>query len=260
MKPVYAASLAAAFLLHALVLFGFKMETAARPLALSDEPSSVDVSLVESAPATEPSPQPASTPEPTATPEPMATPEPSATPEPTATPEPMETPVPTPDMSTPPPEPEQTPVPDAMPASSPVPTSPPSTPRPHSRTAHPTVTHPHNNTQSTAIASQQGPSHPGAVGAASGPAGTAVRYRSNPRPEYPQEARRAGQEGVVLLSVEVGTDGRADSVSLKRGSGYPLLDEAAIRAVRGWTFEPKTVASLPVASTVDVPIRFNLSE
>jgi len=63
----------------------------------------------------------------------------------------------------------------------------------------------------------------------------------------------------VLISVEIGGDGRASEVTLKRSSGFPLLDEAAIRAVRGWTFEPARAAGIPVSSRVDVPVRFSLS-
>jgi protein TonB len=48
-------------------------------------------------------------------------------------------------------------------------------------------------------------------------------------------------------------------VSVSRGSGYPELDEAAVRAVRRWMFEPARAAGLPVASHVDIPVRFSLS-
>jgi periplasmic protein TonB len=194
------------------------------------------VSLVDTAPpapAVEPSPPP---------------------PQPVSTSEPIPEPTPQPEMTPPPPEPEQTPLPDVAPDSSPAPSVAPTTPRPH-----PHVTHSSNsNTRPAASAAPQtAAAHPGA---ATGPIGTAVRYRSNPRPEYPAAARHLGQEGVVLLGVEVEPDGRPGAVSVKRSSGFPLLDEAAVRAVKQWTFEPKTVASIPVASSVDVPIRFSLSE
>ena len=94
----------------------------------------------------------------------------------------------------------------------------------------------------------------------SGPPGTAARYRSNPRPPYPEEARRLHQEGVVLLSVEVSEEGLPMNVSLKHSSGSNLLDQAAIQAVKRWTFEPARAGALPVASRVDVPVRFSLSD
>jgi protein TonB len=102
----------------------------------------------------------------------------------------------------------------------------------------------------------------GGAGNGGGGGGTAAlpRYRTNPKPVYPPEARRDRQEGVVLLSVEIGADGEPKSVVLKRTSGFPLLDEAALRAVRRWSFLPATMAGLPVASSADVPIRFNLAQ
>jgi protein TonB len=63
---------------------------------------------------------------------------------------------------------------------------------------------------------------------------------------------------VVLLSVDISSDGRATHVSLDRSSGSPSLDTAAIDAVYAWTFEPAKDAGDPVASRVVVPVRFSL--
>ncbi|RPJ07721.1 MAG: energy transducer TonB, partial [Deltaproteobacteria bacterium] len=41
-------------------------------------------------------------------------------------------------------------------------------------------------------------------------------------------------------------------------SGYPLLDKAAMRAVRSWHFHPGTENGRPVTMTVLVPIDFRL--
>ena len=64
---------------------------------------------------------------------------------------------------------------------------------------------------------------------------------------------------MVLVSVEVGTDGRASDVTLARSSGFPLLDAAALQAVRRWRFEPAQAGGLPVSSRVEVPVRFSLA-
>jgi len=64
----------------------------------------------------------------------------------------------------------------------------------------------------------------------------------------------------ALLTVEVGANGRPTSVALKRSSGVESLDRAALAAVRRWTFEPARSAGIPVASRVEVPVRFSLSE
>jgi protein TonB len=231
MKPELAASFIAAILFHALVLFGFRMETSARPLAMSDEPSPLDVSLVEEAPAPAP-------------------------PQPAATPEPSE-PQPTPDMSTPPPEPEPTPEEETLPApESPPAPEPPKTAPHHSEERHTRTAAPHSAPgAATAVA---GAASHGAVGRSA--IGTRARYLSNPKPEYPEAAKEMRQQGVVVVSVEVGTDGHANDVSVSQSSGFSQLDEAAVRAVRRWLFEPARTAGLPVSSHVEVPVRFSLSE
>ncbi|HEX4478135.1 MAG TPA: TonB family protein [Polyangiaceae bacterium] len=88
----------------------------------------------------------------------------------------------------------------------------------------------------------------------------APHYRTNPPPEYPIPSRRRGEEGVVFLNVVVQLNGLPASVSLNRSSGFPLLDRAALEAVRGWSFEPARAAGVPVSSTVVVPVRFSLSQ
>lgn len=85
-----------------------------------------------------------------------------------------------------------------------------------------------------------------------------ARYRRNPAPDYPEEARRLRQEGVVLLRVQVNARGRVDEAEVERSSGSPSLDQAATRAVRRWEFEPARRGDTPVASTVTVPVRFRL--
>jgi protein TonB len=84
------------------------------------------------------------------------------------------------------------------------------------------------------------------------------RYRTNPTPEYPIASRRRREEGVVLLNVAVDADGIPSTITINHSSGYPLLDEAALDAVRRWSFEPARAAGVPVFSTVVVPVRFSL--
>jgi protein TonB len=86
----------------------------------------------------------------------------------------------------------------------------------------------------------------------------APRYRSHPSPLYPIESLRRREEGVVLLDVEVGPDGRASQISLNHSSGFPSLDGAAVDAVYAWSFEPARAGGLPVSTRVVVPVRFSL--
>lgn len=84
-------------------------------------------------------------------------------------------------------------------------------------------------------------------------------YSKNPPPVYPLLARRRRQEGLVVLSVKVTTAGKAESVAIKETSGFPLLDEAAMDAVRDWEFSPARVGSLALRSEIEVPVRFELA-
>lgn len=51
-------------------------------------------------------------------------------------------------------------------------------------------------------------------------------------PDYPDNARRAGEQGSVLLQVLVGTDGSVLDARLAQSSGYPDLDRAALEGIK----------------------------
>jgi protein TonB len=85
------------------------------------------------------------------------------------------------------------------------------------------------------------------------------RYHTNPKPDYPIPSLRRREEGIVLLNVQVAADGMPVAISLNRGCGHPLLDRAALDAVRRWTFEPARAAGVPVSSLVVIPVRFSLA-
>jgi protein TonB len=83
-------------------------------------------------------------------------------------------------------------------------------------------------------------------------------YLKNPRPSYPELALRRHEEGVVLLTVKVTAEGRAANVKIKKSSGFPLLDDAAVAAVRNYEFEPARIGPLAFASEIEVPVHFEL--
>jgi protein TonB len=78
----------------------------------------------------------------------------------------------------------------------------------------------------------------------------------NRKPSYPADAYAAGREGTVILIVLVAADGTVANVSLETSSGTESLDEAALRAVRNWRFEPGRRRGVPVPCEVRVPLRF----
>lgn len=86
------------------------------------------------------------------------------------------------------------------------------------------------------------------------------RYQDTPSPEYPYASRQRGEEGRVLISVEILENGSAGQLILKRSSGYPLLDQAALKAVRKCKFHPAVRNNVRIRSWGDVPIRFKLED
>jgi len=75
-------------------------------------------------------------------------------------------------------------------------------------------------------------------------------------PVYPEAARVAGVQGVVILSVKTDETGKvADTMVLR---SIPLLDQAAIDAVRQWVYEPFLQDGKPVPIVFTVTVRFQL--
>lgn len=85
-----------------------------------------------------------------------------------------------------------------------------------------------------------------------------ANYLNNPAPNYPQMARRRRQEGTVILNVLVSKLGTAKQISISNSSGYSLLDESAMNAVRSWKFIPAKQGDLALEMSVKVPIKFQL--
>lgn len=77
-------------------------------------------------------------------------------------------------------------------------------------------------------------------------------------PAYPELARQAGVEGTVMVQALVGRDGLVKDVRVVRS--IPMLDSAAVVAVRQWTFKPALANGEPVAVWVAVPVRFALDQ
>ena len=78
---------------------------------------------------------------------------------------------------------------------------------------------------------------------------------SAPVPQYPMMSRRLREQGTVVLSVLVGTDGNVAEISVARSSGFARLDKAALAAVRRWRWSPfvRNGAAVEVRGPVYIP-------
>jgi len=83
------------------------------------------------------------------------------------------------------------------------------------------------------------------------------RVLYNPDPEYTEEARKAKYQGVVVLWLIVGQDGRTKDIRISRSLGMGL-DQKAVEAVKLWKFEPAKKDGAPVAVQMNVEVNFRL--
>ena len=76
------------------------------------------------------------------------------------------------------------------------------------------------------------------------------------KPVYPPQARSAKVQGVVIVEATVGTDGKVSATKVLRP--IPLLNDEAIRVVRGQEFKPTIVNGVAVPVIITVPVIFKL--
>jgi protein TonB len=86
---------------------------------------------------------------------------------------------------------------------------------------------------------------------------SAPRPIFTPEPEFSEEARKAKYQGVVVLNIVVGTDGRVHSPRVVRSLGMGL-DEKAIEGVKTWKFDPSKKDGRAVAVEMNIEVAFNL--
>jgi TonB family protein len=76
-------------------------------------------------------------------------------------------------------------------------------------------------------------------------------------PPYPPEAQAAGVQGVVIMEATIGVDGKVTDVRVLRS--IPLLDQAALDAVRQWEYAPTVVNGVTVPVVMTVTLNFTLT-
>jgi periplasmic protein TonB len=75
-------------------------------------------------------------------------------------------------------------------------------------------------------------------------------------PRYPAIAQAAGVQGRVILEAVISEEGAVRDVRVLRSE--PLLDDAAVEAVRQWRFTPTLLNGQPVPVVMTVTVAFSL--
>lgn len=78
-------------------------------------------------------------------------------------------------------------------------------------------------------------------------------------PNYPAISRRLGEQGKVMLKVELDETGRVTSARVIESSGYKRLDNAGLAAVKSWRCNPATRDGKPVRAVALQPLDFILN-
>jgi protein TonB len=75
-------------------------------------------------------------------------------------------------------------------------------------------------------------------------------------PAYPELALKAGVQGIVIIEATIDTRGRVVNATVLRG--VPMLDEAALEAVRKWVYTPTLLSGVPTPVIITVTVNFRL--
>jgi protein TonB len=75
---------------------------------------------------------------------------------------------------------------------------------------------------------------------------------------YPPEAARRHQQGTVVLMLYVNGSGTLDKIEIVKSSGFPLLDEAAIREMKLSKFQPAMDGAIPIRSRAQASVTYRL--
>ena len=84
-----------------------------------------------------------------------------------------------------------------------------------------------------------------------------MKIRGN-EPVYPQFAILSKTQGIVIIEATLGPDGRMMNARILKS--IPLLDQAALDAVRSWEYTPTLLNGVPVPVIMTVTVMFTLSK
>ncbi|WP_372806839.1 energy transducer TonB [Pontiella sp.] len=89
---------------------------------------------------------------------------------------------------------------------------------------------------------------------------TDARPMSGIRATYPRTSQRRGEEGTVILAIEVLAGGQAGSVEVLESSGHKRLDDAAVKAAKKATYTPAKQFGRNIDSRLIQPLTFELED
>ncbi len=120
---------------------------------------------------------------------------------------------------------------------------------------------PDRNTVSVAPVPPPPPPPPGSYTEGSAPVRVGGNVKAPPKirdvkPVYPDEAKAAGVQGVVIIEATIDTSGFVSDAKVLRS--IPLLDQAALDAVRQWEFTPTLLDGRPVPVIMTVTVNFTV--
>lgn len=86
------------------------------------------------------------------------------------------------------------------------------------------------------------------------------RYRADFQPDYPAFERNIGRDGVVVVRVLVGANGRVSAIEPVRSTSDAFFEATRKRALAKWRFRPATRDGVPVESWREMTVRFTMED
>jgi protein TonB len=78
--------------------------------------------------------------------------------------------------------------------------------------------------------------------------------------DYPPQSRRLGEEGVTIVRLYVLADGSIGDVQVATSSGFPRLDETAVKKLKRWRVNPGTENGKPVPMWMDLRVVWKITK
>lgn len=83
-----------------------------------------------------------------------------------------------------------------------------------------------------------------------------ARFITQRRPDYPEIAKQMGAQGTAVVLITIGPKGNVISAKISQSTGNAWLDQAALVAARGSTFQPPKIDGKPATETYRVVYEF----